>query len=196
MGLWPHGVVPGLQCSVHGVHGSLQGGPPSPCPRSSSGALPGTQSWSLLFPSHPAPCGQFFTALVWTRLPASVVCFQEMGPWCASGGAELSVLLPIWSSSQDSVWHSLFTKCGSCDCSGRVGADLFSSFPGPWFPFSFFLSFSPFFSFCHVCVCVRSCVCVCVYVFLGVYAFIGYLKQQATTHSWLISSTSWLAFTS
>ena len=52
----------------------------------------------------------------------------------------------------------------------------------------FFLSPPSFLSV--MCVCVRSCVCVCVYVFLGVYAFIGYLKQQATTHSWLISSTS------
>ena len=46
-------------------------------------------------------------------------------------------------------------------------------------------SFLLFFLLCGVCIPV------CVYVFLGVYAFIiGYLKQQETTHSWLISSTS------
>ena len=34
----------------------------------------------LLFPSHSALWGWFFTALVWRSLPACVVCFQEMGP--------------------------------------------------------------------------------------------------------------------
>ena len=113
--------------------------------------------WRLLFPSHPAPCGQFFTALVWTRLSAGVTCFQEMGPWCAPGEAELSIL--PGAPPQDSVWHSLCAKCGSCDCSGRVGTNLFSSFPGPRFPFSFFFSFSFPFSLYVMCVCVCSCVC-------------------------------------
>ena len=196
MGPWPCGVVPGLQCQVDGVHGSLQGGPLSPCPHSSSGPLPGTQSWSAGF----------------SFLPTQLHVDSSLQPWCGQGFLLESCVFRRWDPDvflgelssasscppgappQDSVWHSLFTKCGSCDCSGRVGADLFSSFPRPWFPFSFFLSFSFVPSFLSaVCVCIP----VCVYVFLGVYAFIiGYLKQQATTHSWLISSTSWLAFTS
>ena len=52
-GLWPPGVVPGLQCPVCGVHRSLQGGPLNPRSSSSSGAPLWTQSWSDGFSSLP-----------------------------------------------------------------------------------------------------------------------------------------------
>ena len=86
-GPWPPGIVPGWRCPVHGVHGSLQGGPLSPCPHSSSGPSRGLSldlTASLPFPA--ISVGWFYPALVWTRLPAGVVCFQEMWPWCAPGG--------------------------------------------------------------------------------------------------------------
>ena len=86
-GPWPPGIVPGWQCPVHGVHRSLQGGPLSPCPHSSSGPSRGLSldlTASLPFPA--ISVGWFYPALVWTRLPAGVVCFQEMWPWCAPGG--------------------------------------------------------------------------------------------------------------
>ena len=37
VGLRPPGIISGLRCPVCGVHGSLQGGPPSPCFSSSGG---------------------------------------------------------------------------------------------------------------------------------------------------------------
>jgi len=164
MGPWPHGVVPGLQCQVDDVHGSLQGGPLSPCPHSSSGPLPGTQSWSDGFSSLPTQlrvdsslqpwCGQGF-------LLESCV-FRRWNPDVFLGELSSASSCPPGAPPQDSVWHSLFTKCGSCDCSGRVSADLFSSFPRPWFLFSFFLSFSFLPSFLSAVWCVHSCVCVCV----------------------------------
>ena len=73
-GLRPRGVVPGLQCPVCGVHGSLQGGPLSPCPPFSSGALLWAQSLSSGFSSLPTQlCGD-----------------GSLQPWC--GGVFLLVL--------------------------------------------------------------------------------------------------------
>lgn len=165
-------VVPGLRCPVCGVHGSLQGeGYTGPCSSSSSGALPGlSPDLTASLPFHPAPWGQFFTALGGgQRLSAGVVCFQAMGSWCAPGGAELSILP---GAPPRTVCDTHGVPSGSCDCSGRVGANLFSSFPGLWYAFSFFLLLS-FLSLCHVCV----------YVFLCVFTA-RYLKQQANTHCW------------
>ena len=73
----------------------------------------------------------------------------------SSWGTQLSILLPTRSSSPGQC-VTLCTKCGSCDCPGKVSVDLFSSFPGSWFPFfisfslsifllPFFLPFLPFF---------------------------------------------------
>lgn len=152
----------GAQCVV--FMGLSRGGPLSPVPPPRLG-LPGAQSWSDGFSSLPTqPVGQFFTALVWTRLSAGVVCFQAMGSWCAPGGAELSILPELLPGQ--CVTLTVCLVC-SCDCSGRVGANLFSSFPGLWYAFSSF-SFLSFLSLCHLCVYVFLCVSV------------RYLKQQAT----------------
>ena len=103
VGSRPPGVAPGLWCPVSGVHASLQGGTPIPCPPSSSGALLWAQSWSDGFSSLPTQlCGDGSLQPWWRGLPASVVCFQEMWPWYAPGrgrGDDLSVSLPTWSSS-------------------------------------------------------------------------------------------------
>ena len=136
VGLLTPGVVPGLWCPVHGVHGSLQGGPLSPYPFFSSGALPGAQFWSAGFSSLPTqlcensslyPCVD--KASCWCHL-----FFLRCDPDVLLGELSSVCSCPPGAPPQESVWHSLFTKCGSCDCSGRVGADFFSSFHGSGFP--------------------------------------------------------------
>ena len=57
--------------------------------------------------------------------------FRRCDPDMLLGGGEGMISVsacPPEAPPQDSVWHSLCTKCGSCDSSGRVGANFFYSF--------------------------------------------------------------------
>ena len=60
-------------------------------------------------------------------LLGDVTLMCSWGSWAQRPLAHLE-LLPA------QLWHSLWAKCGSCDCSGRVGAGFFSSSHGSGFP--------------------------------------------------------------
>lgn len=129
-GLRPPGVIPGLQCPVCGEHGSLQGGPPSPCSSSSSGALLWAQSWS----------DGFFS------LPSQLCGDGSIQPWCGGGFLLVSCVFRRWNPLMWS-WGS-WTQCPFahlellpktvCDtCCALSMAQLFRK---SWCRFLFFLS--------------------------------------------------------
>ena len=80
VGLRPPGVIPGLQYPGCGVYGSLQGGPLSPCPSSSSRALLWAQSSYDGFSSLP------------TQLHGN----GSLQPWCGGGFLLVSYVFRRW----------------------------------------------------------------------------------------------------